>query len=62
MPRIPKLMGATEVADYLGIATSNIDAQVGMPKPVQVLACGRIWLAEDIRIFKRARDRRRRGR
>lgn len=55
-------MGATEVADYLGIATSNIDAQVGMPKPVQVLACGRIWLAEDIRIFKRARDRRRRGR
>lgn len=55
---MPKLMGSKEAADYLGISSSNLDRQVGLPKPHQTLACGRIWLAEDIRLFRKRRRKR----
>ena len=58
-PYRKRLMGSKEVAEYLGIQTSNIDAQAGMPKPFEELSCGRIWRTEDIRLFAEARRRRR---
>lgn len=53
---VPELMGNAEVAAELGVKTSNLDAQVGMPAPAHPpLARGRLWRAKEIRAFARAR-------
>jgi hypothetical protein len=54
-----ELMGATEVAEELGVQMSNLGQQRDLPKPVARLARGDIWLASDIREFRRDRAERR---
>lgn len=59
---IPPLWGVTEVAQELGVTTSNLDRVSGLP-PVRVdyLKGGRLWLREEIEEFaserRRERDR-----
>jgi hypothetical protein len=50
-------MGTREAADALGVRRENIRKVASLPEPVQVLACGSIWLADDIRAYAERRDR-----
>jgi hypothetical protein len=54
-----ELMGATEVAEELGVRMSNLGQQRDLPNPVARLARGDIWLASDIREFRHDRAERR---
>lgn len=60
MPEMfPELMGAAEVAAHIGVSRQRVNqlAKAGaLPEPVAVLDAGRIWLADDIRVWKRSRD------
>jgi hypothetical protein len=56
---IPELMGAREACVLLGVRSSNLRALAGLPEPVQTLASGPVWLADDLRAFadqRRARQ------
>lgn len=57
---VPELMGASEVAAALGITTSNLARQAGLPAPVARLSRGDIYLAEQVRAFAEDRKARRR--
>jgi hypothetical protein len=54
-----ELMGASEVAEELGVRMSNLQHQRDLPRPVARLARGDIWLASDIREFRHDRAERR---
>lgn len=57
---VPLLMGASEVAAELGVATPNIDKVANLPAPIpQKLQRGRLWRADVIRRF--AAKRREKG-
>lgn len=58
-PEVPELMGVTEACKALGVQTSNLDKVAELPDPVQTLAAGRIWRAEEIRDFAEYRRSRR---
>lgn len=58
------LAGAAEVARILGVTKAQVHrlaARKGFPKPVAVLAVGRIWRVRDIERWA-AKQRRPRGR
>jgi predicted DNA-binding transcriptional regulator AlpA len=49
--KVPHLCGVAEVVGILGIKKQNIGnarKTEGFPEPVQILACGPIWLESDI--------------
>jgi hypothetical protein len=56
-PYVPKLMGAREAAERLGVLTPNLHKVPGLPKPVQRLASGPVWRASDIHALARKRAR-----
>jgi hypothetical protein len=60
-PAVPELMGAFEAARELGVTTSNLGKLAGLPEPVQVLKCGRLWRAAEIRALARERAATREG-
>lgn len=55
---VPKLMGVREVAELLGVETSNLDRVAGLPPHATRLSRGRVWRADLIREFARKRRRR----
>jgi hypothetical protein len=57
-----ELMGASEVAEELGVQMSNLKHQRDLPLPVVRLTRGDLWLASDIREFRQARFERRHAR
>ena len=51
----PKLMGVSEVAEYMGVskqAVSNWKVRGKLPAPVAELKASTIWLAADIESYK----------
>ncbi len=57
MLELPELWGASEVAEYLGIAWQNLYKRPGLPAPAYPnLNRGRLWLASDIREYRRQHD------
>jgi len=52
----PRLYGAAEAAEALGVLQQNLRPIPGLPEPVALLKCGMIWLADDIEEFARARS------
>lgn len=56
---VPELAGASEVADLLGVTTSNLSRQAGLPAPVARLARGDIYLRRDIEAYAETRKARR---
>jgi len=59
---VPELMGTAEVAEALGVKTSNLQFIPDLPEPVQRLRATRIWRAQDIREFAVVYRARRNGR
>lgn len=49
------LMGAREAAEALGTTPANLARWATLPDPVAELACGRIYLAGEIRALARSR-------
>ena len=51
-PRVPRLMGVSEIADRLGVSrqwASNLIQRKGFPDPaVDYLRMGKAWLASDV--------------
>ena len=50
--------GTAETAQHLGVRVQNLGQVVGLPAPATRLACGNIYLANEIRAFKLKRDAR----
>jgi predicted ATP-dependent serine protease len=55
---MPGLMGAREAAEALGCSVANLGRQANLPVPVAELACGKVWLADEIRALAKERGRR----
>ena len=54
------LAGIAEVAELLGVTTQRVDQlahEEGFPKPIAVLAAGRIWRHADIEAWARRTGR-----
>ena len=54
------LMGVAEVAELLGVTTTRVHqlaATQGFPKPVAVLAAGRIWKRAEVEKWARRNGR-----
>lgn len=50
-PKVPPLVGVREAAEILGVERPRINRWRGsgvMPEPIQELACGPIWLQQDV--------------
>lgn len=57
---LPDLMGAKEAAEHLGVLSPNLMTTKGIEDCAsQQLACGRIFLAADVRRLARRRRRQR---
>jgi hypothetical protein len=56
---VPELMGATEVAQELGVKQTNMRKIPGLPEPCTVLIRGALWRADVIREFAAEREVRR---
>lgn len=55
-PFLPELMGTGEVRRCLGLKwSSGMRDKLNFPAPIAELLCGPIWMAEDIRRYKRER-------
>jgi hypothetical protein len=50
------LWGVAEVCEELGTTTSNLDRWRNLPEPVMRVRATRLWLPDDIRRYKEARD------
>lgn len=50
-PSFPEVLGTKEVAELLGVATSNLKSISGLPEPVSRVSATKLWLAEDILPF-----------
>ena len=51
---IPECVGATEIADLLGVTRQRVQQlanEPGFPAPVLVLKMGKIWALEDVRAW-----------
>lgn len=57
-----ELWGVAEVCEALGTTTGNLGRWRGLPQPVMRVRATRLWLAEDIREYRDARDARERER
>jgi hypothetical protein len=55
--RVPRLMGATEVAQVLGVAQPNLNKVARLPEPCADLMRGRVWRADVIHEFASRRGR-----
>lgn len=51
MNTLPKLYGASEVAEKLGISVSNLGFIKDLPEPAQRVRASRLWMAKDIDVF-----------
>ena len=51
------LWGVAEVCEELGTTTSNLDRWRNLPEPVIRVRATRLWLPDDIRAYRDARDR-----
>lgn len=52
----PELAGSQEVAQILGVSRQqlrNLIARGDFPEPVAQLACGPVWLADNVRAYVR---------
>jgi hypothetical protein len=47
--QVPELMGVSEAAECLGVATGNLSKVRGLPAPVVALRAGKFYLASEIR-------------
>ena len=56
MKKTPEMMGATEVAEALGVGQTNLRRIPGLPAPVQKIKAGSLWRADEIREFARQRE------
>lgn len=57
---VPEVWGQKEVAEALGIKPTNLPRQAGVPPHIpgtEKLARGRLWRADVIREFRKARAR-----
>jgi hypothetical protein len=57
-----ELWGVAEVCEALGTTTGNLDRWRNLPQPVMRVRATRLWLADDIRDYRDARDTRERER
>ena len=51
MKSVPEMWGMTEVCVYIGLSRARVHqfrAADTFPEPHQILACGPIWIADDI--------------
>lgn len=58
----PELASAAEGATILNVSRQRFDqlaARANFPTPIARLACGRIWLADDLRAHHETRPKRR---
>jgi hypothetical protein len=53
-----ELWGMAEVCEELGTTTGNLGKWPSLPKPVMRVRATRLWLADDIREFRKAREER----
>lgn len=56
-----KLAGVTEAAAMIGVTAQRISQLRDkglMPEPLDVLACGPVWLMADIKVYALTRDTR----
>jgi predicted DNA-binding transcriptional regulator AlpA len=52
--RIPELVGATEIADLLGVTRQRVQQlanEAGFPAPVAILKMGKVWVLDDVRAW-----------
>ena len=54
----PRLFGAQEVADCIGVRQSNFRVLPGLPEPYDTLAATTLWRANEIRGFAAERRKR----
>lgn len=57
--KIPPLAGLDEASEILGWSKQHIHSYINrgvFPKPIQRLACGPVWLREQIEQYKRDRE------
>jgi predicted DNA-binding transcriptional regulator AlpA len=62
MQEFPELAGLAEAATILGVSKQRVIELIGsdsqFPRPVAILACGRIYLRSAVEQYGRARNRR----
>ena len=61
MIAVEQLVGAAEVAELLGVSrqrVTQLTSRPDFPQPAAVLAMGKVWLLDDVRAWKTARDER----
>lgn len=53
--KVPELMGATQVAELLGVKTGNLYKIKGLPQPIPAPPAptvgGKLWLGDEVREF-----------
>lgn len=52
--KIPRLVGATEIADHLGVSRQRVQQlshDPGFPEPVERLRMGNVWTLDDVRAW-----------
>jgi len=54
--QLPELWGVAEVCEELGTTTGNLDRWRGLPEPITRVKATRLWLADDIRAYREARE------
>jgi hypothetical protein len=47
----PRMYGASEVAEALGVHVQNLGFISGLPSPVQKVRATRLWRADEIDVF-----------
>jgi hypothetical protein len=55
------VVGVFEAAQLLGVRTQNLDSVVGLPPARQELKSTRVWWADEMEAFAKARQARRAG-
>jgi hypothetical protein len=56
--KVPRLMGNMEARAVLGMSRAGVHAMIstGRLRPISSLACGHIFLAEEVETLRRERD------
>jgi hypothetical protein len=60
MSRTPRMYGASEVAEALGVHVQNLGFVSGLPEPCQKIRATRLWRADVIDTFAEQYNERRR--
>jgi hypothetical protein len=61
MASVPEIWGFAEVVEFLGVSTQRATVLTNrhdFPAPLQTLASGRIWVADEVRAWERRRRER----